>query len=52
MGVRMHGIDLGGAPCHVLAGNLLICSSEVMTYNENCQGNSQMIPIEVKTFQT
>ena len=49
----MHRIDLGGggAPCPVLAGNPLTCCSEIMTC-ENCQGNSQMVIIEAKTFQT
>ena len=52
MEVRMHGIDLRDAPCPVPAGKLLICCSEIMTYNEICQGNFQMVPIETKTFQT
>ena len=47
----MNGIDLGVAPCPVLARNP-ICCGEIMTCNENCQGNSQMVPIEAKTFQT
>ena len=53
LGVRMRGIDLGrDTPCPVLSGNPLICSNKIMTYNENYQGNSQMIPTEAKTFQT
>ena len=48
----MHGIDSGDAPCPVLAGKSLICCSEIMTYNETCQGDSQIIPIEPETFQT
>ena len=45
----------GGTPCPVLGGNLLICCSdisEIMTYNENSQGNYQLVPTEAKTFQT
>ena len=49
----MHGIDLGGyAPCCVLAGNPLICCNQIVSCNKNCQGDSQMVPVEAKTFQT
>ena len=50
----MHGTDLGvgvGAPCRVLAGNPLICCNEIVTYIENCQRNSQIVPIEAKLFK-
>ena len=45
-------LTLEDDPCPILKGNLLICCSEIMTYNENCQVNFQMVPIEAKTFQT
>ena len=52
LGVRMHGIDLGGGgggrvPCPVPSENLLIRCSEIMTYSETCQGNIQMVPIKL-----
>ena len=43
----MHGIDLGGV---LLALFQQRTGSEA--YNETCQENFRMVPIEAKTFQT
>ena len=42
---------LGNGSCIVSVGNPLISCSEVMTCNESCLGNSQMVPIKAKLFK-